>query len=153
MRRSPIRWNAPAICVLAWVTIGPCSVALDAAAAPAQAEALPRKARVEKTPIGRTPDGTPVVERKSGRLMEVYTTQPGVQLYTGNRRGFCLETQHYPDSPNRPAFPSTVLRPGETYHEVTIHKFSLKSGLCISGIRPRIIIQEEEEENLGIVAP
>ena len=94
-----------------------------------------------------------VVEPKSGRLMEVYTTQPGVQLYTGNRRGFCLETQHYPDAPNRPAFPSTALRPGETYHEVTIHEFSLESTLCITGIKPRIIIQEEERENLGIVAP
>jgi len=65
------------------------------------------------------------VDPGSGRVMEVYTTQPGVQLYTGNRRGFCLETQHFPDSPNQPRFPSTVLRPGETYHEVTIHKFSI----------------------------
>jgi len=64
------------------------------------------------------------VEPKSGRVMEVRTTQPGVQLYTGNRRGFCLETQHYPNSPNEPKFPTTVLRPGQTYHEVTIHKFS-----------------------------
>ncbi len=94
-----------------------------------------------------------VVEPESGRVMEVYTTQPGVQLYTGNRRGFCLETQHFPDAPNRPEFPSTVLRPGETFHEVTVHKFSLRSSLCISGITPRIIIQEEEEESLGIVAP
>jgi len=81
-----------------------------------------------------------VVEPKSGRAMEVYTTQPGVQLYTarglgpryktggkpyGPYHGLCLETQHYPDSPNRPAFPSTVLRPGETYREVTIHRFSV----------------------------
>jgi len=108
---------------------------------------------LDKKPGERLSRCARVVEPESGRVMEVYTTQPGVQLYTGNRRGFCLETQHYPDSPNRPAFPSTVLRPGETYHEVTIHKFSLKSTLCISGIRPRIIIQEEEEEDLGIVAP
>ena len=81
-----------------------------------------------------------VMEPKTGRVMEVYTTQPGVQLYTakglngrlgadgksyGPYHGFCLETQHYPDSPNRPAFPSTVLRPGETYEQVTIHKFSV----------------------------
>jgi len=81
-----------------------------------------------------------VVEPKSGRVMEVYTTQPGIQLYTGNfldghpivagkpckkHYGFCLETEHYPDSPNRPEYPSTVLRPGETYHEVTVHRFSV----------------------------
>ena len=65
-----------------------------------------------------------VVEPVSGRVMEVFTTQPGVQLYTGNRQGLCLETQHYPNSPNEPSFPSTVLRPGETFHEVTIHRFS-----------------------------
>jgi aldose 1-epimerase len=82
-----------------------------------------------------------VVESKSGRVMEVYTTQPGIQLYTGNfldgsltvagkpcrkHYGFCLETEHFPDSPNRPEFPSTVLRPGETYHEVTVHKFGVR---------------------------
>ena len=82
-----------------------------------------------------------VADPKSGRVMEIYTTQPAVQFYTGNfldgsvsgggvayqkHYGFCLETQHYPDSPNQPAFPSTVLRPGETYHEVTVHKFSVQ---------------------------
>jgi aldose 1-epimerase len=70
--------------------------------------------------------------------MEVYTTQPGVQLYTakglsnqlraggvayGPYHGLCLETQHFPDAPNRPPFPTTLLRPGETFHQVTIHKF------------------------------
>ncbi|HDQ45489.1 MAG TPA: galactose mutarotase, partial [bacterium] len=76
----------------------------------------------------------------SGRVLTVRTTQPGIQFYSGNfldgsitgkdgtvyghRHGLCLETQHYPDSPNRPAFPSTVLRPGETYHEITIYAFS-----------------------------
>jgi type 1 glutamine amidotransferase len=83
-----------------------------------------------------------VVEPRSGRLMEVYTTQPGVQLYTakglsnrwktggvpyGPYHGLCLETQHYPDSPNRPEFPSTVFRPGETYREVTVYKFGVES--------------------------
>jgi len=77
----------------------------------------------------------------SGITMEVYTNEPGVQLYTGNamngrdtgkfgvvypRRGaLCFETQHYPDSPNHPQFPSTVLRPGETYLSICIYKFSV----------------------------
>jgi aldose 1-epimerase len=81
-----------------------------------------------------------VVEPLSGRKMEVHTTEPGVQFYTGywigedlvykgdkkygKFAGFCLETQHFPDSPNKPQFPSTVLRPGEEYHTRTIHKFS-----------------------------
>ncbi len=80
-----------------------------------------------------------VREPKSGRVMEVLTTQPGVQFYTGNfldgslkglggtykqHYGFCLETQHFPDSVNQPSFPSTILEPGKTYHEVTIYKFS-----------------------------
>jgi aldose 1-epimerase len=95
-----------------------------------------------KTPGERLSLAARVAEPKSGRLMEVYTTQPGVQLYTANfldgslqgggkpygkHAGFCLETQHFPDSPNHPEFPSTVLRPGETYHEVTIHKFGVES--------------------------
>jgi len=81
-----------------------------------------------------------VVDPKSGRVLTVTTTQPGVQFYTGNfldgsytgkagvkyakRTGFCLETQHFPDSPNQPAFPSTVLKPGETLHTETIFTFS-----------------------------
>lgn len=83
-----------------------------------------------------------VVEPNSGRIMEVYTDQPGVQFYSGNfldgtlkgkagtvyqqYSGFCLETQHFPDSPNQPAFPTTILRPGEKYHTTTIYKFSAK---------------------------
>lgn len=80
-----------------------------------------------------------VVEPKTGRTMEVWTTEPGVQLYTANSMrmkrsggrwydkhdGFCLEAQHYPDSPNRAEFPSTVLRPGQTYRQTTIHKFGV----------------------------
>ncbi|MDY0168285.1 MAG: hypothetical protein RBS80_17180, partial [Thermoguttaceae bacterium] len=80
------------------------------------------------------------VDPGSGRAMEVHTTQPAVQLYTGNfldgslsgdgksygqHAALCLETQHYPDSPNRPEYPSTVLRPGETYRQTTVHKFLL----------------------------
>jgi aldose 1-epimerase len=79
-----------------------------------------------------------VSESTTGRKMEVWTTEPGVQFYTGNfltgkpgkggkpyqyRSGFCLETQHFPDSPNKPAFPSTVLKPGETYKSTTVYKF------------------------------
>ncbi len=77
---------------------------------------------------------------KSGRVMEVFTTQPGVQIYTANglnmkkpggvvygrHYGVCLETQHFPDSPNKPDFPPTVLRPGETFRETTIHKFGVQ---------------------------
>jgi aldose 1-epimerase len=78
----------------------------------------------------------------SGRVMEVLTTEPGMQFYSGNfldgtltgkggvryrkRSGFCLETQHYPDSPNHANFPSTVLRPGETYKTTTVYRFSVK---------------------------
>ena len=80
-------------------------------------------------------------EPRSGRVMEVLTTEPGVQFYSGNflngvkgknnhtyekRSGLCLETQHYPDSPNRPEFPSTILRPGETYKSTTIYRFSAR---------------------------
>jgi aldose 1-epimerase len=80
-----------------------------------------------------------VVEPKSGRVLEVITDQPGIQFYSGNfldgtlvgtsgrmyrqGDGFALETQHYPDSPNHPNFPSTVLRPGEVYETTTIYKF------------------------------
>lgn len=82
-----------------------------------------------------------VFEESSGRKMEVLTDQPGLQFYSGNfldgkavgknginykkRSGFCLETQYYPDSPNQPAFPSVVLRPGETYRQTTIYKFMI----------------------------
>ena len=66
-----------------------------------------------------------VAEPTSGRVLEVYTTQPGVQFYTGNPRAFCLETQHYPDAPNKPSFPSTLLRPGQKYSETTVYKFSV----------------------------
>lgn len=70
-----------------------------------------------------------VREPKSGRAMEVRTTEPGVQLYTGNHlqhAGLCLETQHYPDSVNRPDFPSTILRPGQRFHSTTVFAFSAK---------------------------
>ncbi len=80
-----------------------------------------------------------VMEPISGRVLEVWTTEPAVQFYAGSfipanevgkdgavyqpREGFCLETQHYPDAPNQPAYPSTILRPGETYRTVTVFRF------------------------------
>jgi len=70
-----------------------------------------------------------VTEPKSGRVMEVRTTQPGVQLYTGNHLkhgALCLETQHYPDSVNHPDFPSTILRAGQTFKSATVFAFSTK---------------------------
>jgi aldose 1-epimerase len=70
-----------------------------------------------------------VREPVSGRVMEVRTTQPGVQLYTGNHlkhAALCLETQHYPDSVNHPGFPSTILRPGQTFSSTTTFSFSVK---------------------------
>ncbi len=59
----------------------------------------------------------------SGRAMQVLTTQPALQLYTGNPAGFCLETHHYPDSPNHPQFPSTVVRPEQPFASTTIYRF------------------------------
>ena len=82
-----------------------------------------------------------VYEPTSGRVMRIDTTEPGVQLYTGNflngtskafdvsyekHGAFCLETQHFPDSPNKPEFPSTVLRPGEVYRTTTVHTFGVR---------------------------
>ncbi|HYM76746.1 MAG TPA: aldose epimerase family protein [Candidatus Dormibacteraeota bacterium] len=83
-----------------------------------------------------------VYEPTTGRVLEVSTTQPGVQFYTGNfldgtvtgkqghvykrRYGFCLETQHFPDSPNHPEFPTTILKPGEKFYQETVFKFSAK---------------------------
>ncbi len=85
-----------------------------------------------------------VVEPTTGRTLEVWTTEPGLQFYSGNfldgtirgkgghvyghRSGFCLETQHFPDSPNQPQFPSTILRPGERYHSTTVFRFGVERG-------------------------
>jgi len=96
--------------------------------------------------LNRTGEGlslaSRVWEKTSGRVMEVWTTEPGVQFYTGNfldgtaigkggkayayRTGLCLETQHFPDSPNKPTFPTTVLRPGEKFTSTTVYKFSVQ---------------------------
>ncbi len=70
-----------------------------------------------------------LTDPKSGRIMEVRTTQPAIQLYTGNHLGHtavCLETQHYPDAIHHKNFPSIVLRPGETLKETTVFAFSAK---------------------------
>ena len=83
-----------------------------------------------------------VLEPESGRVLEVLTTEPGMQFYSGNfldgtlrgknghvyqrRAGFCLETQHFPDSPNQPAFPSNILRPGKTLSSTTVYRFSVR---------------------------
>ena len=94
-------------------------------------------------PSGKLGLAAEVYESTSGRVLRVYTTEPGVQFYSGNflngaigkkglayprRSGFCLETQHFPDSPNKPKFPSTVLRPGGRYTQTTIYQFSVREG-------------------------
>ncbi|HLL55642.1 MAG TPA: galactose-1-epimerase, partial [Myxococcaceae bacterium] len=82
-----------------------------------------------------------VLEPTTGRVMEIHTTEPGLQFYSGNfldgtlkgkkgavyhhRFGFALETQHLPDSPNQPGFPSTILRPGEHYRSRSVYRFSV----------------------------
>jgi aldose 1-epimerase len=66
-----------------------------------------------------------LVEPVSGRTLDVHTTEPGLQLYTGARQALCLETQHFPDSPNQPGFPSTILRPGSTYRSRTVFAFGV----------------------------
>jgi aldose 1-epimerase len=91
---------------------------------------------------GRLRPGATVYEPQSGRLLELYTTEPAVQFYTANhlngklrgqegvaftrRYGFCLETQHFPDSPNQPGFPSTTLRPGQTCRSTTVYRLSVR---------------------------
>ena len=69
--------------------------------------------------------GVRVVDPKSGRTLDMHTTEPGMQLYTGYARGVCLETQHFPDSPNQPSFPSTILRPGTEYRSRTVFTFGI----------------------------
>jgi len=91
---------------------------------------------------GKLSEAADVYEPNSGRVLKVLTTQPGIQFYSGNfldgtvkgkaaktygrRSGLCLETQHFPDSPNKPQFPSAELRPGQTFHSVTVYSFSTR---------------------------
>lgn len=93
-------------------------------------------------PLGKLGLAARVYEPTTGRVMEVLTTEPGMQFYTGNfldgtlrgkggkvyrhRGGFCMEPQHYPDSPNKPHFPSTVLKPGQVYRNTIIYRFSVR---------------------------
>jgi len=97
---------------------------------------------LERTEKGGLQLAAEVYEPTSGRVLEVFTTQPGIQFYTGNfldgtakgkggifyghRTGFCLETQHFPDSPNHANFPSTELKPGQTYRSTTVFRFSTR---------------------------
>ncbi|MCD6338927.1 MAG: galactose mutarotase [Verrucomicrobia bacterium] len=97
---------------------------------------------VIKKPLGALGLMARVYEPKTGRVMEVLSTEPGLQFYSGNfldgtivgkggrvyvhRSGFCMEPQHYPDSPNKPNFPSVVLRPGQVYRNTIIYRFSAK---------------------------
>ena len=91
---------------------------------------------------GKLAEVAEVYEPSSGRILKVFTDQPGIQFYTGNflngtvkgkggkpdeyRSALCLETQHFPDSPNQPSFPTTELKPGERYHTVTVYSFSYR---------------------------
>lgn len=88
---------------------------------------------------GKLRPAAKVKDAESGRVMRIETTQPGIQFYTGNflaggesdagnkqHEAFCLETQHYPDSPNQPKFPSAILKPGETFQQTTVHTFSVE---------------------------
>jgi aldose 1-epimerase len=92
-------------------------------------------------PAGKLGLAAEVYEPTSGRVLRVFTTEPGVQFYSGNflsgaigkqglayprRSGFCLEAQHFPDSPNKPKFPTTVLRPGGRYTQTTTYEFSVR---------------------------
>ncbi len=95
---------------------------------------------VLSTSVGTMKEAAKVVDPQSGRVLTVSTTEPGVQFYTGNfldgsthgktgvayekRTGFCLETQHFPDSPNHPDFPTTEIKPGHPYHSTTLFTFS-----------------------------
>lgn len=97
-----------------------------------------------RKPYGQFRPAARTVESKSGRVLEVWTNLPGIQFYSGNfldgsikgkggavypqRAGFCLETQHFPDSPNHPDFPSCILRPGEEYYTITEYRLSVELG-------------------------
>lgn len=97
---------------------------------------------VDPAPAGKPAPAAEVYEPETGRVLEMFTEEPGFQFYSGNfldgsltgkggraygqRSGFCLESQHFPDSPNQPAFPSTILRPGERYRTATVYRFSTR---------------------------
>ena len=100
-------------------------------------DARQRSSRSGATDRSETHRAAHVVEPASGRTLDVTTTEPGVQFYSGNnldaarngfgrRTAFCLETQHFPDSPNEPNFPSTILRPGDTFRSKTVFTFGIQ---------------------------
>jgi len=98
---------------------------------------------------GKLAQAAELFDPASGRLLRVFTTEPGIQFYSGNflhgairgkagriyahRSGLCLETQHFPDSPNQPRFPSPVLKPGQRYHSVTQYRFATRSRADLRG--------------------
>jgi aldose 1-epimerase len=95
-----------------------------------------------------------VYEPETGRVLEVSSTAPGLQFYSGNfldstligkggwvyefRDGFTLEPQHFPDSPNQPTFPSTVLKPGQIYHNTINFRFLVRQSLALNAARSRL---------------
>ncbi|MEM9543653.1 MAG: galactose-1-epimerase, partial [Cyanobacteria bacterium P01_E01_bin.42] len=94
---------------------------------------------ISKDETGKLTHAATMIENTTGRQLDVFTTEPGIQLYTGNflkgqvgkggmvyekYHGLCLETQRFPDSPNQPHFPTAFLRPDETYRQTTIYQFS-----------------------------
>ena len=96
---------------------------------------------INKKEAGTLEFAAKCIEPQSGRSLEVYTTEPGIQVYTANWQGgfagwhgatfparsaICFEAQHFPDTPNKGHFPSAVLNPGETYHQVTVYKFGIE---------------------------
>lgn len=113
---------------------------LDSAVGPEpRADPNSSAAQTQAAPDSRPRLAAMLFEPQSGRSLEVLTTEPGLQFYSGNfldgsfagkhghvyqrRAGLCLETQHFPDSPNQPTFPSTILRPGETFRSTTVYRF------------------------------
>lgn len=82
---------------------------------------------VLREPASHLRDAAMLGHPASGRVVQVLTTEPGVQIYTGNRQGVAIETQHFPDSPHHPHFPSTLLRAGERYSSTTLYRFSLSA--------------------------
>ena len=118
------------------------TIAKDFAAVPGKPGGYDHNFVLDKPKPGALSLAAEVYDPKSGRVMKISTTQPGIQFYTGNyldgtvtgkggkvykkNYGLCLETQHFPDSPNQAYFPTTTLRPGQTYRATTVHQFSAK---------------------------
>lgn len=118
------------------------TIGKDFAAVPGKPGGYDHNFVLDKPKPGALSLAAEVHDPKSGRVMKISTTEPGIQFYTGNyldgtvkgkvgkvygkNFGFCLETQHFPDSPNQPYFPTTTLRPGQTYRTTTVHQFSVR---------------------------